>query len=173
VSLSNAEVLISRDQIKAAIDRLADEIRRDYGANPPLLVGTLKGAFMFLADLVRALDLRVELTFVRLSSYGSNTVSSGTVEVVYDLKEDIHGKDVLLVEDIIDSGNTVKFLLERLAQRHPASLRLCTLLDKPWRRQVSVPIDYCGFTIPDVFVIGYGMDWNEQYRHLPEIYILK
>ena len=167
------KVFITREQIRDVVQRLAEEIRRDYRAAPPLLLSTLKGSFMFLADLVRVLDLPVEITFVRLSSYGSGTVSSGQIEVVQDLYEDIRARDILLIEDIIDSGRTVGFLHTYLEPRAPASVRVCTLLDKPQRRQVPVTIDYCGFTIPDVFVVGYGLDWNEQYRHLPDICVLE
>jgi len=167
------KVFITRDQIQDAVHRLAEEIRRDYRDTVPLLLSTLKGSFMFLADLVRVLDLPVEIAFVRLSSYGSGTVSSGQIEVVQDLREDISGREVLVIEDIIDSGRTAGFLLPYLVARAPVSVRVCTLLDKPQRRQVHVTIDYRGFTIPDVFVVGYGLDWNEQYRHLPDICVLE
>jgi len=173
VAWRTPKVFIPREQIHSTVQRLAEEIRRDYRAAPPLLLSTLKGSFMFLADLVRVLDLPVEITFVRLSSYGSGTVSRGQIEVVQDLYEDIRARDILLIEDIIDSGRTVGFLHAYLAPRAPASVRVCTLLDKPQRRQVPVTIDYCGFTIPDVFVVGYGLDWNEQYRHLPDICVLE
>ncbi|HEY5868752.1 MAG TPA: hypoxanthine phosphoribosyltransferase [Candidatus Tectomicrobia bacterium] len=166
------QVFITRDQIQDALRRLAEEIRRDYRATAPLLLSPLKGSFIFLADLVRVLDLPVEIAFVRLSSYGSGTVSRGQVEVVQGLREDISGRDILIIEDIVDSGHTVGFLHTYLHERAPVSVRVCTLLDKPQRRQVPVTIDYCGFTIPDVFIVGYGLDWNEQYRHLPDIYVL-
>jgi hypoxanthine phosphoribosyltransferase len=171
--LRTPKVFIARDRIHAAVGRLAEEIRRDYLAAPPLLLCTLKGSFMFLADLVRALDLPVEIAFVRLSSYGSGTVSRGQIEVVHDFREDIRGRDILIIEDIIDSGRTIGFLHAYLTPRAPASMRVCALLDKPQHRHVPVIIDYCGFTIPDVFVVGYGLDWNEQYRHLPDICILE
>jgi hypoxanthine phosphoribosyltransferase len=164
-------VLISRDQIRTAVVRLASEICHDYQGKTVLLVGALKGAFMFLADLVRYLELPTEVAFIELSSYGSGTVSQNTIVVVHDLQTDIRDKEVLLIEDIIDSGHTAIFLLQHLAPRQPASLRLCTLLDKPARRDVLLTPDYCGFTIPNAFVVGYGMDWNEQYRHLPDICI--
>ena len=167
------KVFIARDQIQDAVRRLAEEIRRDYWDMAPLLLSTLKGSFMFLADLVRVLDLPVEIAFVRLSSYGSGTVSSGQIEVVQDLREDVSGREVLIIEDIVDSGRTAGFLLPYLVARAPGSVRVCTLLDKPQRRQVHVPIDYRGFTIPDVFVVGYGLDWNEQYRHLPDLCVLE
>ena len=172
MSCSPAQLLISREQIHAAIQRLATAIQRDYATTPPLLIGTLKGAFIFLADLVRALDMHVEIAFVQLASYGSSTVSSGHIEVIQPLPDPIHEKHVLIIEDIVDSGHTVAFLQHYLWQQHPASVRLCTLLDKPVRRQVPVTIDYCGFTIPDVFVVGYGLDWNEQYRHLPDLCVI-
>ena len=167
------KVFIARDQIQDAVRRLAEEIRRDYQDTAPLLLSTLKGSFIFLADLIRVLDLPVEIAFMRLSSYGSGTVSSGQVEVIQELREDIRGREVLVIEDIIDSGRTASFLHTYLAARASASVRVCTLLDKPQRRQVHVPIDYRGFTIPDVFVVGYGLDWNEQYRHLPDICVLE
>jgi hypoxanthine phosphoribosyltransferase len=167
------QVFIARDQIQDALRRLAEEIRRDYRDTAPLLLSPLKGSFMFLADLVRVLDLPVEIAFVRLSSYGSGTVSSGQVEVVQGLREDISGREILVIEDIIDSGYTVGFLHTYLLSHAPVSVRVCTLLDKPQRRQVPVTIDYCGFTIPDVFVVGYGLDWNEQYRHLPDLCVLE
>ena len=167
------QVFIAREQIRAAVARLAEEIRRDYRAAPPLLLGTLKGSFMFLADLVRGLDLPVEIAFVHLTSYGSGTTSGGQIEVVQEIREDIHAREVLVIEDIIDSGRTLGFLHAYLAPRAPASVRVCTLLDKPQRRQVPVTIDYCGFTIPDVFVVGYGLDWNEQYRYLPDLCVLE
>ena len=171
--LRTPKVLIARGQIDDTIRRLAAEIRRDYRDTTPLLLSTLKGSFMFLADLVRVLDFPVEIAFIRLSSYGSGTVRSGQIEVLQDLREDISGREVLVIEDIIDSGRTVGFLHTYLAPRVPASVRVCTLLDKPQRRQLPVTIDYCGFTIPDVFVVGYGLDWNEQYRHLPDICVLE
>jgi len=167
------KVLIARQTIHNTIGRLAEEIRRDYRAAPPLLLSPLKGTFIFLADLVRVLDLPVEIAFVRLSSYGGGTVSRGQIEVIQDLYEDVRARDVLIIEDIVDSGHTVRFLHAYLAPRLPASVRVCTLLDKPQRRQVPVTIDYCGFTIPDVFVVGYGLDWHEQYRHLPDICLLE
>lgn len=162
-------VFLSRHQIATAVARLAAAIRRDYGDASPLLVGTLKGAFVFLADLARALDGKVQVDFVQISSYGSDTASSGQVTLLRDLPTEIGGRDVLVVEDIIDSGQSAAFLLRHLAARHPASLRLCTLVDKPAHRHEPVVIDYKGFTIDDVFIVGYGMDWNEHYRHLPDI----
>lgn len=167
------EVLISRQRIDEAVGRLAGEIRRDYAATPPVLIGVLHGAFVFLADLARALQLPVEIGFVGLSSYGSGTASSGRMELFHELRADITGRDVVLVEDIVDSGHSVTFLYDYLRPRRPASLRLCCLLDKPARREVPVAVDYCGFTIPNLFIVGYGMDFNGQYRHLPDICMLE
>ena len=167
------DVLISRQRIDAAVGRLAGEMRRDYTAGPPVLVGVLHGAFVFLADLARALQLPVEIGFVGLSSYGSGTASSGRMELFHELRADIAGRDVVLVEDIVDSGHSITYLCDYLRQRRPASLRICCLLDKPERREVPVAIDYRGFTIPNLFIVGYGMDFNGQYRHLPDIRVLE
>ena len=166
-------VLISRQCIDDAVVRLAGEIRRDYVAGPPVLVGVLHGAFVFLADLARALQLPVEIGFVGLSSYGSGTVSSGSLEVFHELRVDVAGRHVVLVEDIVDSGRSVSFLCEYMRQRRPASLRICCLLDKPERREVPVTIDYRGFTIPNLFIVGYGMDFNGQFRYLPDIRVME
>ena len=167
------DMLISRQRIDEAVGRLASEIRRDYAAGPPVLVGVLHGAFVFLADLARALQLPVEIGFVGLSSYGGSTASSGRMELFHELRADIAGRDVVLVEDIVDSGHSVTYLCDYLRQRRPASLRICCLLDKPERREVPVDIDYRGFTIPNLFIVGYGMDFNGQYRHLPDIRVLE
>lgn len=167
------DVLISRQRIDEAVCRLAGEIRRDYVAGPPVLVGVLHGAFVFLADLARALQLPVEIGFVGLSSYGSGTVSSGQMEVFHELRTNITGRNVVLVEDIVDSGHSITYLRDYLRQRRPASLRLCCLLDKPARREVPVDIDYRGFTIPNLFIVGYGMDFNGQHRHLPDIRVME
>lgn len=132
-------------------------------------MGILKGSFVFLADLIREMGLPAEVEFVKLSSYGAGTETSGRVKVVQGLTTPIKGKDVLVVEDIIDTGVTINFLLNYLQKRKPASLRLCILLDKPERRQVPVPIDYLGFTVPNKFIVGYGIDWNEKFRYLPDV----
>ena len=165
-------VLISRQRIDDAVVRLAAEIRRDYAAGPPVLVGVLHGAFVFLADLARALQLPVEIGFVGLSSYGSGTASSGRMEVFHEPRVDLEGRHVLLVEDIVDSGHSVTFLRHYMRQRCPASVRVCCLLDKPERREVPVHIDYRGFTIPNLFIVGYGMDFDGQFRHLPDIRVM-
>jgi hypoxanthine phosphoribosyltransferase len=167
------KILISHDEIGKAINRLAREIMIDYQGKQPLLISVLKGSFMFTADLIRHLDLPLELDFVRLSSYGAARESSGKVRIIQEVKTPIKGRDVLVVEDIIDTGITVSFLLDYLNRKRPFSLRLCTLTDKPSRRKVPVPIHYRGFTVPDKFIVGYGLDCDEQFRNLPHIYTLE
>ena len=165
--------LFPRAEIEVAVSRLASEITRDYHDKHPLLIGILKGSFMFLADLVRLLDFPLEVEFVRLSSYGSGRQTSGRVKVVQGLRSSITGRNVLVVEDIVDTGITIAFLLDYLKNEKPASLRLCSLTDKPSRRQVPVAIDYLGFTVPDKFVVGYGLDFDEKFRNLPDICFLE
>jgi hypoxanthine phosphoribosyltransferase len=167
------KILISRDEIANAVGRLASEIERDYQGKQPLLIGVLKGAFVFMADLIRQLNLPLELEFVRLSSYGAAKESSGRVRVVQELKTPIKGRDILVIEDIVDTGTTISFLLDYLIKKKPASLKLCVLTDKPSRRRVPVSIDYLGFTVPDKFVVGYGLDFDERFRYLPEIYAIE
>lgn len=167
------KILINRDEIAQAVDRLACEIKRDYRDKEPLLVGILRGSFVFMADLIRRLDLPLELDFIRLCSYGAARKSSGQVRVVQGLKTPVRGRDVLVVEDIVDTGITISFLLDYLKRRRPASLKLCALTDKPSRRRVSVSIDYLGFTVPDEFIVGYGLDCAQQFRNLPDIYVLE
>jgi len=162
-------VLFSEDEIKQAVARLATEIRQDYQGKQPLLIGVLEGSFVFMADLIRQLELPVEVDFVKLSSYGAGKETSGKVKVVQGLKTPIKERDVLVVEDIVDTGLTLSFLLDYLRKKKPASLRLCALTDKPSRRQVPVTINYLGFTVPDKFIVGYGIDWNEKFRYLPDI----
>lgn len=162
------KVLLTRKQIKSRVIELAAAIERDYRDKGPLLIGVLKGSFIFLSDLVRALNIPLEIDFIRLSSYvGRDT--SGRVEVVQEIRTPVGGRDVLVVEDIVDTGLSLSFLLDHLRQKSPASLRLCALLDKPSRRRVPVSIDYLGFTIPDRFVVGYGLDYEEKFRWLPDI----
>lgn len=165
--------LLSSAEIESAVKRLASEITRDYHDKNPLLVGILKGSFMFLADLVRQLDFPLELEFVRLSSYGSGRQTSGRVKVVGGPRAAVRGRHVLVVEDIIDTGITVAFLLEYLKNKQTASIRLCALTDKPSHRRVPVTIDYLGMTVPDKFLVGYGLDCDEKYRNLPEIFYLE
>ncbi|TET43443.1 MAG: hypoxanthine phosphoribosyltransferase [Dehalococcoidia bacterium] len=167
------KIIINRDEIAKAIDRLAREINRDYQGKHPLLVSVLRGSFMFTADLIRQLDLPLELDFVRLSSYGTARESSGRVKVVQGTKTPVKDKDVLVVEDIVDTGITISFLLDYLRKKQPASLKVCTLTDKPSRRRVPVPIDYRGFTVPNKFIVGYGLDCDQKFRNLPDIYTLE
>jgi hypoxanthine phosphoribosyltransferase len=166
---SEPKVLFTQDEIRQAIDRIAAEIRHDYQGKDLLIVGILKGSCIFLADLIRRLDMPVEIEFVRMTSYGSGTVTSGKVTMVQGLKTPIKGRDVLIVEDIVDTGLTLSYLVSKLQKKKPASLKLCALTDKPSRRQVPVKIDYLGFTVPDKFIVGYGTDWNEKFRYLPDI----
>lgn len=167
------KILFDEAAIQARIDALGEEITRDYVGKEPILISVLRGSYMFMADLTRKLDLACTVDFMAISSYGSGTSSSGQVRIIKDLSDDIEGKDILVVEDILDSGNTLAYLLELLNARKPASVRLCTLLDKPSRRTKEVRVDYVGFTIPDEFVVGYGLDYAEKYRNLPYIGVLK
>jgi len=169
-----AEVLISEEQLQNRIRELARDIQADYAdVENVLLLCVLKGAYIFLSDLSRLLDIPHEVDFMAVSSYGSGTASSGAVRIVLDLKQDITGQHVLIVEDIIDSGRTLAYMRRNLLARSPASLRICTLLNKPERREVDVPVDYLGFDIPDEFVVGYGLDYAQHYRNLPFIAVLK
>lgn len=171
--MTRRSILLSRQELSRGVDRLAAELARDYREKNPLLLGVLKGSFIFLSDLVRRLDFPVEVDFLQLSSYGSGTQSSGRVRMVRGLSRPIKGREVVVVEDIVDTGITLAFLLRYLLRRHPNSLRLCALLDKPERRQVPVAIDYLGFSVPNRFLVGYGLDWNERFRHLPEVWALE
>ena len=162
-------ILLTRQEIEAAVSRLAAEISRDYHDKHPLLLGILKGSFVFLADLIRRLDFPLEVDFLRLASYGKGRQTPGKVRVVHDISTPIKGREVLVIEDIVDTGLTTVFLLNHLRKQKPASLKLCTLTDKPSRRQVPVTIDYLGFTVPDKFIVGYGIDYDEKFRNLPDI----
>jgi hypoxanthine phosphoribosyltransferase len=161
------KVLITEDQIAARLGEMAVEITSDYEGQDLLLVGVLKGAVMVMADLARAIGLRLEMDWMAVSSYGSGTKSSGVVRILKDLDRDITGRNVLIVEDIIDSGLTLSWLMSNLSSRGPASVEVCTLLRKPDAAQVDVPVRYVGFDIPNEFVIGYGLDYDERYRNLP------
>ncbi len=163
------KVLITQQEIKQAVAKLATEIRRDYQDKQPVLIGILKGSFVFMADLVRELELPVEVDFVKLCSYGAGTETSGRVKMVQGLKTPIKDKDVIVIEDIVDTGLTVSFLLNYLRKKKPASLKLCALTDKPSKHKVPVTIDYLGFTVPNKFIVGYGIDWDEKFRHLRDI----
>lgn len=163
------KILIKQDDIYDAVEQIADEIRRDYKGKKPLLIGILKGSFVFMADLVRCINMPLTVDFIRLSSYGSNTESSGKVKLVTELKTMIKGRHVIIVEDIVDTGLTTSHLIELLKKKGPASVKLCALTEKPSRRKIDVAIDYLGFSIPDKFIVGYGIDWDEKYRYLPDI----
>jgi len=165
-------VLISEEQIRKRVSELAGQISLDYRGTKPLLVGLLKGSFIFLADLARALDIDSEIDFLTVSSYG-NSMENSEVRILKDLGEPIQGRDVLIVEDIVDSGLTLSRILELLVARHPRSLKVCTLLNKPFRRKVEVPIDYMGFNIEDVFIAGYGIDYAQKYRNLSQLVVVK
>jgi hypoxanthine phosphoribosyltransferase len=169
----NLEVLISEQRIQARIKELGAEITRDYAGRNPLLIGVLKGACFFLSDLLRAIDTRLSIEFMAISSYGSSTRTSGEVRIMKDLDVPIEGRDILVVEDIVDTGLTLSYLLSNLESRGAASVKLVALLDKFERRQKEVKIDYLGFQIPDEFVVGYGLDFAERYRNLPFIAVLK
>jgi hypoxanthine phosphoribosyltransferase len=160
---------LPRTEIEAAVGRLAAAITGDYRGKNPILLGILKGSFIFMADLVRRLDFPLEVDFVRLASYGKGQETSGKIKVVQGLRTPVGGRHVLMVEDIVDTGLTISFLQDYLKKKNPASLRLCALTDKPSRRRVPVAIDYLGFTVPDKFLVGYGLDCDEQFRHLPDI----
>lgn len=164
---------LSRHEIDAAVQSLANQINSDYEGKEVVLVGVLKGAIIFMADLARALKIDAEIEFVRLSSYGKARTSSGTVTILKDIQADIRGKHVLIVEEIIDSGRTLKFLFERLKASGPASVEIVTLLDKAAKRIVDVPVKYVGRAIDDQFLIGYGLDLEEKNRNLPDVYYLK
>jgi hypoxanthine phosphoribosyltransferase len=167
------EVLIAEDALQARIAELARQISADYAGRELLVVGVLKGAVFFIADLVRQIEVPCELDFMAVSSYGSSSHSSGVVRILKDLEASIAGRHVLVVEDVIDSGLTLSYLLKNLASRDPASLEICSLLTKPGHRRLNIPIRYVGFDLPDEFVIGYGLDHAERYRNLPFIAVLE
>lgn len=165
--------LIGEQELSQRVESLARQISTDYAGKQPLFVGVLKGAWVFMADLVRRLTISARCDFVKLSSYGDDTTTSGRVQLQLDMSLPANGQDVLVVEDIVDTGTCVLWLLDHLRRKYPASLRVCALLDKPARRIAPVTIDYVGFSIPDHFVVGYGIDWQERYRELPYIaYVL-
>ena len=167
------EVLLDRHRIEDRVRELAKAISQDYQGQVPLMVGILKGAVIFLSDLARAIDIPVALDFMAVSSYGQSSETSGVVRILKDLDENIEGRDVIIVEDIVDTGLTLRYLYDALKARNPASLRVCVLLDKPSRRLVEVDVHYKGFEIPDAFVVGYGLDYQERYRNLPHVGRLK
>ncbi|HOK42223.1 MAG TPA: hypoxanthine phosphoribosyltransferase [Thermoclostridium caenicola] len=171
--MSKLKVLITREELAAKVKELGQRISKDYEGKELLLVGVLKGGFMFLADLVREITIDVNIDFISCSSYGNSTVSSGIVRILKDIDYDITGKHVLLVEDLIDTGLTLTYLKDLFMAKHCASVKICTILDKPSRRKVDLQVDYQGIIIPDKFVVGYGLDYAEKYRNLPEVYVVE
>ncbi len=167
------EILIGEEELQARIRELGAEISADYAGRELLLVGVLKGAVFFMADLMRMISVSCEIDFMAISSYGASTDSSGVVRILKDLDLNIDGRHVLVVEDIIDSGLTLSYLLRNLESREPASLEICALMTKPERREIDVPVKYIGFEIPNRFVIGYGLDFAERYRNLPYVGVLR
>lgn len=173
VSQAKYQILFSHEEIATTVKRLAAEISQAYQNKNPLLIGVFKGSFIFMADLIRLLDFPLEVDFIRLSSYGRGKESSEKIKVLRGLRSQVKGREVLVIEDIVDTGLTIAFLLDYLRKKRAASLKLCALTDKPSRRKVSVTIDYLGFTVPDKFIIGYGIDWDERFRNLPDICTLE
>ncbi len=166
-------ILLSEEEIALKVKEIADQINKDYQGKEIVCICILKGAVIFFGNLVKNLNMPLSFDFMIVSSYSSGTVSSGKLDIKKDLEQDIRGKHVLIIEDILDTGNTLKKLKEELLTREPASLKLCSLLDKPSRRTADIECDYTGFEIPDEFVVGYGLDFDEKYRHLPYIGVLK
>lgn len=167
------EILFTQEKIASIVRNMGRQISEDYRGKNLFMVSVLKGSLMFMADLMRAIDIPCSIDFLSVSSYGSGTVSSGEVRILKDLDSSLEGKDLLIVEDILDSGATLSFLLKNLEARRPASIRLCTFLDKPERRKVDIHPDYAGAEVPDKFIVGYGLDYAEKYRNLPYIGVLK
>ena len=167
------EILLTDGQIRARVGELGAQLSRDYDGRDPVLVSVLKGSIVFLADLVRGVELPLSIDIMEVSSYGAATETSGQVRILKDLSNPIEGRHVIVVEDIIDTGLTLNYLLRYLREKGPTSLRICCLLDKPARRLTEIPIDYVGFTIPDRFVVGYGLDYGERYRNLPYVGVLR
>lgn len=167
------KVLIDEETLQLKIKELGAKITEDYKGKDLLVVCILKGAVMFVSDLIKRINLPLEIDFMAVSSYGNATKSSGVVRILKDLNEEINGKDILIVEDIIDSGLTLSYLIDNLKSRNPASVAVCTLLDKPDNRKTPIEIGYTGFVVPDEFVVGYGLDYAEKYRNVPFIFVLK
>jgi len=172
VKICEKKVLLSRETIQNRVKELADRISTDYAGKEPLLIGVLKGVIFFLADLMREIRISSELDFIRAASYGSEMTSSGKIKLTKDVEIPLRGKHVIVVEDIVDSGLTLSHVIRNLERRGVESLRVCALIDKLERRDLTVTIDYCGFQVKKGFLVGYGLDYNEKYRHLPEIYEL-
>ena len=172
MEVENKKVLYTREAISRRVAELAEEISRDYRGREPVLIGVLKGAFIFMADLIRCLKVPCVIDFVRVASYGSGSTSSGNVIIKKDIETDITGKDVLIIEDIVDTGITMRFLVERLKEKNPRSLKVCAFIDKRARREVEFEADYVGFTMEDGFIVGYGLDFDEKSRFHPEVYVV-
>src|SRR5450432_3872101 len=168
----NLDVLLSKEQLAERVAEMGKQIERDYAGKDLVLLGVLKGSFLFISDLARAIDLPLSVDFIGLSSYGEATESSGIVKITSDVTKPIENKHVLIVEDIVDTGLSMRYLLDNLATRRPRSVKLCSLLHKPSRTRVKIDIDYLGFTIDDQFVVGYGLDHDERYRNLPYIGVI-
>lgn len=166
-------ILVSKEALQKRISELASQLDKDYENSNPLLICILKGSVFFTADLLKAMSIPCEMEFMAVSSYGSDTQTSGEVKMIKDLSVPIENRDVIIIEDIIDTGNTLSYLKRLLLQRKPKSVKICTLLDKPDRRKVDLSADYVGFVIPDEFAVGYGLDYNEKYRTFDEVYVLK
>jgi hypoxanthine phosphoribosyltransferase len=167
------EILVTEDQIKKRVKELGEQITKDYQGKEPVVVGILKGAVVFLSDLIRELKIPIHIDFMAVSSYGKSSMSTGEVRIIKDLDFSVEGKDIIIVEDIIDTGLTLGYLKELLNKRGAKSVKICTLLDKPERRKVDIDVDYKGFIIPDEFIIGYGLDFSEKYRNYPFVAALK
>lgn len=166
-------ILYTEEELRRRVKELGAQITADYAGRRPILASVLRGSYIFMADLTRAIDLDVTVDFMAVSSYGAGTVSSGQVEIKKDLSDTIEGRDLIIVEDILDSGNTLYYLMDVLRARRPASIRICALMDKPERRTKPISADYVGFTIPDAFIVGYGLDYAERYRNLPYVGVLR
>jgi hypoxanthine phosphoribosyltransferase len=168
--MAETKVLISEQQVMEKVAELAATLKEEYRDKHPLAIGILKGSFVFMADLIRMMGIPIEIEFVGLSSYGKGaTESAGKIKLVQPLKIPIKCRHILVIEDIVDTGLSIRFLLDYLKRKKPASLKLCALLDKPSRRKIDVPIDYLGFTVPNIFIVGYGLDWDERFRYLRDV----
>ena len=167
------KILYTEEELARRVKELGAQIAADYAGRQPMLISVLRGSYIFMADLTRAIGLAVTVDFMAVSSYGAGTVSSGQVEIKKDLSDSIEGRDLIIVEDILDSGNTLYYLMDVLRARKPASIRICALMDKPERRTKPITADYAGFTIPDAFIVGYGLDYAERYRNLPYVGVLR
>ena len=166
-------ILYDEATIAAKVHEIGSQITKDYAGKEPFLIGVLKGCFVFMSDLAKEIDLYCDIDFMAVSSYGSGTSTTGAVQIKKDLSRDIEGRDVIIIEDILDSGVTLSYLTKYLENRNPASIKICTLMDKPARRRTDIKADYAGFVCPDEFVVGYGLDYDEKYRNLPFIGVLK